>query len=38
MILRKNTVYQVEGARQRVVSILSARLVLFNIDDPEKSL
>ena len=38
MILRKNTVYQVEGARQRVVSVLSARLVLFNIDDPEKSL
>lgn len=38
MILRNNTVYQVEGARQRVVSILAARLVLFNIDDPEKSL
>lgn len=38
MILRKNAVYKVEGVRQRVVSILSARLVLFNIDDPEKSL
>lgn len=38
MILRKNAVYEVEGARQRVVSVLSARLVLFNIDDPEKSL
>lgn len=38
MILRKNAVYEVEGARQRVVSVLSARLVLFNIDEPEKSL
>lgn len=38
MILRKNAVYKVEGVRQRVLSVLSARLVLFNIDDPEKSL
>lgn len=38
MILHKNKVYKVEGARQRVVSVLSARLVLFNIDEAEKSL
>lgn len=38
MILLKNGVYKVEGARQRVVSVLAARIVLFNIDDAEKSL